>query len=389
MYVPSLVEVRYDAAGRIDGFLRATGSHARLPVPKAALGAAAMAEPPATTVFSPDTEFGSRLLVEVVRGCANLCRFCWAGYNYLPVRAFDADRILRVAEAARPHSARIGLVSIALCDHPEIERILGRLLEIGYHISPASLRVDDLTAPIVRLLRESGERSITIAPETGSDRLRRVINKTVTNADILDRADLVFASGIENIKLYYMLGLPTETDDDLVAIRDLTIAIRDRMLRHGRGRGALGRIAASVNPLVPKPGTPFQWMPMEPAAVIERKMRRLRQLVAGIDNVYFTVKSERHAFYQALLSLGDRRVAPVIEAAERNGGQWRAAASEAGIDPDWYVFRDRSQDPLQPWEVIGGGVKPEFLRDEFERGLRAETTESRHSASATRSSCAS
>jgi radical SAM superfamily enzyme YgiQ (UPF0313 family) len=389
MYVPSLVDVRYDAAGRIAGFAAAAGTDVRIPVAKASLRATELADPPSTTVFSPDTEFGSRLLVEVVRGCANLCRFCWAGYNYLPVRAFAADRILRIAEAARPHASRVGLVSIALCDHPEIERILSRLVELGYHVSPASLRVDDLTTPIVRLLRESGERSITIAPEAGSDRLRRVLNKAVTNADILDRAEMVFASGVENLKLYYMLGLPTETDDDLVAIRDLTAAIRDRMLRYGRPRGAIGRIAASVNALVPKPGTAYQWMPMEAAQVTERKMRRLRQLVAGLDNVYFSIKSERHAFYQALLSLGDRRVGAVVEAAERNGGQWRAAAAEAGIDPDWYVFRDRSQDRLQPWDVIGGGMKAEFLRAEFDRGLREETTGSPHSAIATCSSCSS
>jgi radical SAM superfamily enzyme YgiQ (UPF0313 family) len=389
MYVPSLVEVGYDAAGRIAGFTPASGPGAHIPVAKAVLRTVEMTDPPATTVFSPDTEFGSRLLVEAVRGCANLCRFCWAGYNYLPVRAFDAGRILRLAEAARPHASRVGLVSIALCDHPEIERILSRLLELGYHISPASLRVDDLTPPIVRLLRESGERSITIAPEAGSDRLRRVLNKTVTNAEILDRVDMVFASGIENLKLYYMLGLPTESDDDLVAIRDLTAAIRDRMLRHGRSRGALGRISASVNALVPKPGTAYQWIPMEAARVTERKMRRLRQLVAGLDNVYFAIKSARHTFYQALLSLGDRRIAPVIEAAERNGGQWRAAAAEAGVDPEWYVFRDRSHDRLQPWDVIGGGVKTEYLRAEFDRGLREETTLAAHSAIATRSSCSS
>ncbi len=377
MYVPALVEIRYDVDGRVDGFAPAADPPVRVPVTKAALKAAEMAEPPATTVFSPDTEFGSRLLIEVVRGCANLCRFCWAGYNYLPVRAFDADRILRLAETARPHASRVGLVSIALCDHPEIERILGRLHEIGYRISPASLRLDDLTEPIVRLLRASGERSITIAPETGSDRLRRVINKTVTNAQILDRAELVFAAGIENLKLYYMLGLPTETDEDLVAIRDLTAAIRDLMMRYARGRGAVGRIVASVNPLVPKPGTAYQWMPMEAAPVTERKMRRLRQLVAGLDNVYFNIKSERHSYYQALLSLGDRRVAPVIEAAERNGGQWRAAAAEAGVDPDWYVFRDRRDDRWLPWDVIDGGMKPAFLRTEFDRGLREEWTTTR------------
>jgi radical SAM superfamily enzyme YgiQ (UPF0313 family) len=374
MYVPSLVDVTYGQDGRVERFDPAEGSGAVVPVTKAALKAADLTDPPATTVFSPDTEFGSRLLVEVVRGCANLCRFCWAGYNYLPVRAFDADRILQLAEAARPHSSRVGLVSIALCDHPEIERILARLLELGYGISPASLRLDDLTPTIVQLLRASGERSITIAPETGSDRLRRVINKTVTNADVLDRAELVFASGIENLKLYYMIGLPTETDDDLVAIRDLTVAIRERMMRYARGRGAVGRIVASVNPLVPKPGTAYQWMPMEPHADTERKMRRLRQLVSGLDNVYFTIKSERHSFYQALLSLGDRRVAAAVEAAERNGGQWRAAVAEAGLDADWYVFRDRSRDRLLPWDVIDGGMKAGFLRTEFDRGLREELT---------------
>ncbi len=374
MYVPALVDVRYDQDGRVDGFEPVAGSGARAPVAKAALRTTDLTDPPATTVFSPDTEFGSRLLVEVVRGCANLCRFCWAGYNYLPVRSFDADRILRLAETARPHASRVGLVSIALCDHPEIERILGRLLELGYHISPASLRLDDITPPIVRLLRESGERSITIAPETGSDRLRRVINKTVTNAEILDRAELVFASGIENLKLYYLIGLPTETDDDLVAIRDLTIRLREVMMRHARSRGTVGRIVASVNPLVPKPGTAYQWMAMEAPEATERKMRRLRQLVAGLDNVHFTIKSERHSFYQALLSLGDRRVAAVIEEAERNGGQWRAASAAAGIDPDWYVFRDRGQDRLLPWDIIGGGVRPEFLCSEFERGLREELT---------------
>src|SRR5258707_13412944 len=112
---------------------------------------------------------------------------------------------------------------------------------------------------LVRLLHKSGERTITIAPETGSDRLRRVVNKTVTNDEILNRAELIFATGIENLKLYYMIGLPTETDDDLVAIRDLTVQIRDRMLAHARARGAIGRIVASVNPLVPKPGTTYQW----------------------------------------------------------------------------------------------------------------------------------
>ena len=383
-YVPSFYEPHYvvggavggagAAAGTLAGYTVKSGAEAPLPVRKAALKTTEAVDPPATGIFTPDTEFGSRFLIEVVRGCANLCRFCWAGYNYLPVRAFPTGRILELAAAARVHSSRVGLVSIALCDHPDIEHILARLLEMGYAISPASLRLDDLTESIVRVLRESGERTITIAPETGSDRLRRVINKTVTNEEILDRAELIFAGGIENLKLYYMIGVPTETDEDLVAIRDLTVQIRDRMLKHARLKGQIGRIVGSVNPLIPKPGTAYQWLPMEESSMVERKIKRLRALMSGIDNVYFNIKSERHSYYQALLSLGDRRVAPAIEAAERNGQNWRAAVAEAGIDGDFYIFRDRTGDAMLPWDIIDGGLKASFFHTEFEKGLREEWT---------------
>jgi radical SAM superfamily enzyme YgiQ (UPF0313 family) len=373
-YIPSLYTPEYALDGTMTGWSVQPGSDAPVPVRKAALKTTEAVDPPVTSIFTPDTEFGSRFLIEVVRGCANLCRFCWAGYNYLPVRAFPTQRILELAEAARVHSSRVGLVSIALCDHPDIERILARLLEMGYAISPASLRLDDLTESIVRVLRESGERTITIAPETGSDRLRRVINKTVTNDEILDRADLIFASGIENLKLYYMIGLPTETDEDLVAIRDLTLQIRDRMMKHARVRGQVGRIIGSVNPLIPKPGTAYQWLPMEDPALIDRKIKRLRALTADIDNVFFNIKSERHSYFQALLSLGDRRVAPAIVAAERNGQNWRAAVAEAGIDGDFYIFRDRSRDAVLPWDIIDGGMKRTFFESEFAKGLKEEWT---------------
>jgi radical SAM superfamily enzyme YgiQ (UPF0313 family) len=265
-------------------------------------------------------------------------------------------------------------VSIALCDHPDIVPILEGLLGMGYGITPASLRMDDLTEPVLRLLRESGERSITIAPETGSDRLRRVINKTVTNEEILKRTDMVFAAGFENLKLYYMVGIPTETDDDLVEIRDLTVAMRDRMMVYAKTRGTVGRIVASVNPLVPKPGTTYQWMPMTDSATIEQKSKRLRQLVAGLDNVYFNIKSERHSYYQGLLSLGDRRVSDVIELAEANGGNWRAAVAEAGLDADAYLYRNKEADPFLPWQIIDGGMKESFFRTELGKSLRAEVT---------------
>ena len=373
-YIPSFYDVRYADDGTIAAFAPRPGTGAPPVVKKAALKTTEAVDPPATTIFTPDTEFGSRFLVEVVRGCANLCRFCWAGYNYLPVRAFPKERILELAERARPHSSRVGLVSIALCDHPEIEEILTRLAGMGYSISPASLRLDDITPPLVRLLRESGERTITIAPETGSDRLRRVINKTVTNDEILASAEMIFASGIENLKLYFMLGLPTETDEDLVAIRDLVLQLRGIMLAHGRRRGRVGRLVGSVNPLVPKPGTAYQWLPMEDDTSVGRKIQRVRSLMASIDNVYFNIKSERHSFYQALLSLGDRRVAPAIEAAERNGGNWRAAVAESHVDARFFVFRDRSHDAVLPWDIIDGGMKSDFFRSEFDKALREEWT---------------
>jgi len=373
-YIPSFYEPRYGADGVLQEYVSLPGTDAPVPVRKAALKTTDALDPPVTSIFTPDTEFGSRFLVEVVRGCANLCRFCWAGYNYLPVRSFPAERILELAREARTHASRAGLVSIALCDHPEIERILSGLLELGYQISPASLRLDDLTDPIVKMLRESGERSITIAPEAGSDRMRRVINKTVTNDEILDRADVIFRNGIENLKLYFMIGLPTETDDDLVGIRDLTVQLRDVMLRHARPRGQIGKIVGSVNPLIPKPGTAYQWLPMEDPAITDRKIKRLRSLMAGIDNVYFNIKSERHSYYQALLSLGDRRVAPAIVAAERNGQNWRAAVEEAGVDAEFFIFRDRTNDAMLPWDIIDGGMKAAFYRSEFEKSTRAEWT---------------
>jgi radical SAM superfamily enzyme YgiQ (UPF0313 family) len=201
-----------------------------------------------------------------------------------------------------------------------------------------------------------------------------VINKTITNDEILAAAEMIFASGMENLKLYFMIGLPTETDEDLAAISELTLQLRDVMLRHARSRGHIGRIVGSVNPLVPKPGTAYQWMAMEGDASIERKIKRMRSLMAGIDNVYFNIKSERHSFYQALLSLGDRRVAPAIEAAERNGGNWRAAVAEASVDADFFVFRDRTHDSVLPWHIIDGGMKDTFFRAELDKSLRAEWT---------------
>jgi hypothetical protein len=146
------------------------------------------------------------------------------------------------------------------------------------------------------------------------------------------------------------------------------------MLTHARPKGQIGRIVGSVNPLIPKPGTAYQWLPMEDPGSIDRKIKRLRSLTADIDNVYFNIKSERHSYFQALLSLGDRRVAPVVVAAERNGQNWRAALAEAGVDGDFFVYRDRTHDAMLPWDIIDGGMKAAFFHNEFDKGLREEWT---------------
>ena len=202
-----------------------------------------------------------------------------------------------------------------------------------------------------------------------------MINKTVTNDEILAAAEMIFASGFENLKLYFMIGLPTETDDDLVAIRDLTLQLRDdhAAARARRAATSAASSAASTRSCRSR-APPISGCRWKTTRRSSGRSSGCAALMAGIDNVYFNIKSERHSFYQALLSLGDRRVAPAIEAAERNGGNWRAAVAEAGVDADFFVFRDRSHDAVLPWDIIDGGMKDSFFRAEFDKALREEWT---------------
>ena len=249
---------------------------------------------------------------------------------------------------------------------------------MGYGISPASLRLDDLT-PSHRLAccEQSGERSITIAPETGSgsaaprhqqDRHERARSSTAPS--------LIFRSGIENLKLYYMIGLPTETDEDLVAIRDLTLEIRAHHARRRARRAArIGRIVASVNPLIPKPGTTYQWLPMtRRRASSSARSSGCARSSSGIDNVYFNIKSERHSYYQGLLSLGDRRVADVIELAEAQRRQLARRRRRDRPRRRRLPLPRPQPDPFLPWQIIDGGLKTGFFRAELDKSLRAEWT---------------
>ncbi len=342
---------------------------------RAKMGKRANLPPPATYVLTPDTEMSSKFLVEVSRGCPTLCSFCWAGYNYLPKRSFEVERIVEVARAARKHTSDIGLVSTAVGAHREIVPLLEALKEMEFRISVSSLRFEDLRAELLDPLSASGERTLAVAPEVGTDRLRFAIHKRVTNEEIFEKVDLILSRGIENLKLYLMVGLPTEGEEDVDGIVELVQRIRGLLLQHGRARGRLGRIIPSINPFIPKPGTPFQRHPMETTSELSRKMRKLERAFARMPNVEANFKSPRQEKLQALLSLGDRSLAPVLVRMARGEADLSRAMKEEGLDLDFYIHRERPRDEVLPWAHIDNGMKPELLERQYEMALSSRAPE--------------
>ncbi len=349
-----------------DGFYLPTDEPAGKLV-RAKMGKRADFLPPATYVLTPETEMSNKFLVEVSRGCPTLCRFCWAGYNYLPKRSFEIEKLLDVARQAREHTNQIGLVSTAVGAHKEIVPLLHALKEMGYRISVSSLRFEDLRAELLEPLTGSGERTLAVAPEVGTDRLRFAIHKRVSNEEILEKTDLIFSRGIENLKLYVMVGLPTETEEDVHGIVDLVSRVREQLVAHGKARGRLGRLIPSVNPFIPKPGTPFQWSAMERPAVLARKMMYLRRAFGRMPNVEANFQSPRVELLQAVLSVGDRRVAPVLLRIARDGSTLKAALAAEGLSLDELLYRERPRGEPLPWGHIDNGMKPELLESQYEK----------------------
>lgn len=334
---------------------------------RAKMGKRADFLPPATYVLTPDTEMSNKFLVEVSRGCPTLCRFCWAGYNYLPKRSFQVEKILDVAREARQYTDQIGLVSTAVGAHREIVPLSEALKDMGYRISVSSLRFEDLRAELLDPLSGSGEKTLAVAPEVGTDRLRFAIHKRVPNTEILEKTDLIFSRGIENLKLYLMVGLPTETQEDIEGIVDLVARVREQLIDHGRKRGRVGRLIPSVNPFIPKPGTPFQWNAMETPNVLAKKMQYLKRAFSKMPNVEASFKSPRQEKLQALLSVGDQRVASVLLRLARGEANLSRALKDSGIDLDAYIHRERPLDEPLPWGYIDNGMKPELLEAQHEK----------------------
>jgi radical SAM superfamily enzyme YgiQ (UPF0313 family) len=359
-YVPSRYEVRYHADGTVAAY-DGPGPVVRQRGWPGAMGL------PQSVVLTPHTEMSMKYMVEISRGCPCMCRFCWAGYNYLPVRGFTRAELVARAREVRRLTSRIGLVSTAVCDHPEIEGIVDDLAAMGYEVSVASLRLDDLTPDFVFKLADTGVQGLTLAPECGSDRMRRVLNKQFTNEEILDKATWIFENGIRNLKLYYMVGLPFEEHGDVEAIVSLTAEIRERMLAVARGRGRIGRLHPSVNPFVPKPGTPYQWLAMEDPRETDRKLQYLRKAFARTPNVDAICKSARTGSAQAVLALADRRVSGALEIALGGRMDFKRAVRQAGLDPAFYLFRPRARDERLPWDVIDNGVSKGYFWKELER----------------------
>ena len=325
----------------------------------------------ATAILTPHTEFKDRYLVEITRGCGRHCRFCMAGYLYLPPRNLGIVAATEQAHRADDLSGRIGLVGAAISDYPPISELC---TAIEGNLSISSLRADSVSESLIERLAKSGHKTIAVAPEAGSERLRKVINKGITEEDILRAAGLIFSHGIPNLKLYFIIGLPTEIMEDIEAIIALANRVHEVQLKHARPLGRIGRITLSVNSFVPKPFTPFQWEPMESVKSLNKKIRALDKAIKKIGNMNMIHDLPKWEYVQAFLSRGDRRLGRLIAAAHEQGGDWKKASKATGIDTDVYVSRRRGFDEVLPWDFIDIGVRKEYLRNEYERALEGKFT---------------
>jgi len=307
--------------------------------------------PSCSSVLTEETEFNTMYLIEVSRGCPRGCRFCAAGFVYQPFRQQPLEVLKNAVLEGLRYRKTIGLVGAAVSDYRQIEELCHFIAEQGGLPSLSSLRVDRLTPRLLDLLAKSGHRTISLAPEGGSQRMRDMIRKNLTAEQILDAAEAVVRAGILNLRLYFIIGLPGETDDDLEELVLLTSAIRERVIEQARIHRRLGEITLSVNPFVPKPSTPLQWAGMCPPDELKRKVAWLEKQIRPLANVRLKVEDLQGCLLQALLSRGGRELTPLIQ--KMSGGvNLRKASKECGIDVERCVTALLSLGSPCVWEVV-------------------------------------
>ncbi|MDM8553744.1 radical SAM protein [Desulfococcaceae bacterium HSG7] len=327
-----------------------------------------------SAIVSREAAFSNTYLIEIGRGCPHGCRFCSAGFIYRPPRFRASAHLNQNIASGMTMTDKIGLLGAAVSDLPEISQLCAYAIRNNTSLSFSSLRADAITPALTQAMRHSGVKTATIAPDAGSERMRRVINKGITETDILSATEKFVKNGILNLKLYFMVGLPTETTDDVEAIADLCLKIKAVFLESSRANKRIGEITVSLNAFTPKPFTPFQWVSMDTTRLLKSKIRRIRKRLQRIDNIRLQVNSLRHAYLQALLSRGDRRVSKILLSACKNRWNWPKTFKETPIHPDFFSLRERPQNERLPWDFIDHGISKTFLRNEYKRALQAKTT---------------
>ena len=365
IYVPRLYDVKYHEDGTVAEVIPHEG--APLPVRKRRLNNP-NAYDTLSMVRTVNTEFGEMALLEVGKGCGRGCRFCMEGEIYRPVRHRHTDAILRAAETALEQGKRIGLVGACVSDYPWIDDLMAALRARGVEVSLSSVRADSLSPGLVKGLLESGTRTLTIAPEAGTERLRTVIHKSLSDQRLGEAVDLIAESNVPSVKLYFMIGQPTETGQDIEGIIRLAKSVRHRILEKRRDPTSLPELTVGVSSFVPKPWTAFQWCAMAEVRALNEKVDHLRRELRRVG-IRFTHDVPKWAYLQAVLSRGDRHVSDLLQLALRHQGEWKRAFKEWPRNPDFYACRERPLSERFPWDHLEVGTKRERLEIEYRRAL--------------------
>ena len=362
VYVPSLYVPIYSEDGEFKGYDIVEGA------PKTIKRHFEMLTSGGETVVATNyTEFGAMYIIEVARGCGRHCRFCMAGYCFRVPRVRPLEILKEGVDRAEKLGKKVGLMGAAISDYPEVDELVNYIRSKDMRYSCASLRADSLTQAVVDGLADSGQKTITIAPETGSERLRRVINKGISEEHLKNAATLSAKSGIQHMRLYIMIGLPTETDEDIEAI----VGLAERTQAHMAEVGCKGRLTLSINPFIPKPFTPFQWMAMDNQKTVEKKLQYIKKALQKNRRIEVLVESPKEAYIQGVLARGDRRLGAVLAAcaADRGSKSFKSEMKAAGLDMDDMNYRERSFDEFLPWSHLDMGMDEGYLEMEWKRSV--------------------